>query len=261
MKTMVVVALCACCLAFHVLRTPSYGQADKPVAPSDNEIRAKQTLGRAIASPDDKFFLYEWSRPYNWLRDLGSLPPNVAQHMQTWLYKVDVNQSPPTSEYVFFPEPGASYWLGSLSPDSKQVSFYMLDEENRLRTGVWDMAKSKLTWFKASPDGKRLNRAPVWLSNQELVYPGPSGLIRANVATGRAEDCRDCQALVEKAAAATSKERKGTTASELDAQTRLLTRSANAELAVYAKDSPDSLSLMFKKKAQAPQTVFENKRH
>jgi hypothetical protein len=40
-----------------------------------------------------------------------------------------------------------------------------------------------------------------------------------------------------------------------------MAKSHKGDLAVYAKDTPDVLELMFKKGKGEPQSVFENKRH
>jgi len=252
-------------------------------APTPEEIRARQRLGRVIVSPDGQFFLYEWMRPYNWLRDGGSLPTQVASRMQTWLYKVDVNRSPTTSQYVFFPGSGASYWLGGLSPDGTKVSFYALDDDNIVKAGVWNMKDEKLTWFETLPDTRRLDELALWVSNDEIAYPGASSaLIRGNAVTGEAKACADCADLLAKARAAEVDQQKLAAANAkaasrqaksnegwasqraesapLDKDLKVLARSLNGELEVLAKDTPDTLNLLYRKASGTPEVVFENYR-
>lgn len=264
MKRTSFIQFCALCLFFAVSFFLLAENSHPAPSPSDQEIRAKQALGRAIASPDGKFFLYEWTRPYDWDRAFDSLPPNVPAHMQTWLYKVDTDLSPSSSEYLFYPMPGCSYWLGALSPDAKKVSFYVLDEENHLKAGVYDLVDSKFTWFTMAPEGRELDHGPFWVSNQELVYVGASGkAVRGNLATGEAKPCPECQSLFEKAKAAsqaTGKE-KIQIPTELGPGTKLLSASKDGGLKIYAKDTPDTLSLIFQRGSEKPETLFENKRH
>jgi hypothetical protein len=75
------------------------------------EIRAQQTIGKVIAAPDGSLFLYEWRRPYDWDKDFGTYPKSVADHLQSWIYRVDPEISQTDSRYLFLYESGASMWL------------------------------------------------------------------------------------------------------------------------------------------------------
>jgi hypothetical protein len=225
------------------------------------EIRSEQTIGKVLAASDGSFFLYEWRRPYSWDKDFGTLPKSVPEHMQSWIYRVDPEISPTDSKYLFLYESGASQWLGSLSPDAKRVSFYSLDDDNKLKTGVWDFAKTKITWFTSAPDEKHLDQAPVWTSNAELIYPGHAGkYVRASVATGKAIFCADCKAIYEKSRTSLTPPAHGKVPEELGPDARILARSHLGQLSIYEKITPNLLALQFQKGTEKPETVFENSR-
>jgi hypothetical protein len=225
------------------------------------EIRAQQTIGKTLVSPDGKFFIYEWRRPYDWDKDFGQLPPNVAGHQQSWLYFVEPEISATDSKYLFLYESGASMWLGSISPDSSRVSFYDLDNDNKLKTGVWDFVKSKITWFSPAPDEKRLDVAPVWASNRELIYPGHGGtLVRASVLTEHASICADCKEIFAKGKARNQAAALKRTPRDLGPDMKLLAESKTGELAVYERSNSDRLALLFKKGTEKEEMVFENSR-
>jgi hypothetical protein len=265
--------------------------AVEPRAPTDAEIRYKQAIGRALVAPDGTFFVYEWMRPYNWVRDTGNIPKPAAERMQTWLYRVDIDRTPPNSEYVFFPGSGNSYWLGSFSQDGRHLSFYELDnDENVLKTGVvtfTDPITPKLTWFDAAPDGGKLDQPPVWLSNDELAYPTKSGLVRAKVPPEKKPDeespinmldydkptptqaCADCATLVAQAKAANEAAEKAKLdkdkrkkAAKLPADGRLLAQSADGELTVFERSNKKVIGVLFRKGVESPEptVVFENER-
>jgi hypothetical protein len=232
-------------------------------ASTEDEIRARQALGRALISPDGKFFVYEWMRPYNWVRDTGSIPAGAAGRMQTWLYRVDVSHSPANSEYVFFPDPGASYWLGAFSPDGSKLSFYELDNDNNVvKAGVaafTDPITPKLTWFEPTPDARKLERPAVWLSNDELVYPAAGGRLIANADSGETRPCNDCDRQL--AQVADQSRGKIRQPGKVPANLRVLARSADGDLTVYEKSDSKVLGLVFSKGSGEPETVvFENER-
>ncbi len=275
MRAMLLSAVCASSLAIAALAAPSIEKSDKesadtPRAPTHDEIRAKQALGRVITSPDGQFFVYEWMRPYNWVPETDWLPEKAGKRMQAWLYKVDTKYTPTTSYYLFHPHPGSSYYLGALSPDSTKVSFYALNhDDNVIKAGVWNLTEEKLTWFEPTPDASRLDEPPVWLSNDELIYPGQpklAALVKANVATGEAKACAECEPLVASAKAAVKKDDKDKkppkvpVPKDVGPNAKLLARSDAGDLAVYAKDTAEMLTLLFKKGENPPEILFENKR-
>jgi len=251
-------------------------------APTDEEIRARQAIGRAIVSPDKQFFVYEWMRPYNWVRDTGPIPKAAAERMQTWLYRVDIDRSPPNSEYVFFPGSGASYWLGSFSPNGSKLNFYELDNDtNMLKAGVvefTDPVTPRLTWFDAAPDGNRLGQPPVWLSNDEFAYPTKNGMVRAKVVPppkqdenspinmvnydkpAKTEPCADCAKLAAQSKDA-GKDEKKKLAGKLPEDSRLIAQSVDGDLSVYERNNKKVIGVLFRKGVDSPETVvFENEK-
>lgn len=149
------------------------------------EIHQYQDLGRFVVAPGSNFFLYEWSRPYEWAPDVDWLAPAAAKRMQTWIYKVDTNISSTTSEYLFHPSSACTYYLGSLAPNGKAVTFYEVNhDDNETKAGVVILDGSyppRITRFKPAPDSARLELPPVWTSNEEFVYPTKTGLVTANI--------------------------------------------------------------------------------
>ena len=271
MKITLLAVLCAAPFAMTAQAATASKSKSEPKAPTYEEIRAQQSLGRVIASPSGSFFLYEWMRPYNWVRDTGKLPSATADRMQAWLYKVDVDITPTTSQYLFHPGSGSSYWLGDLSPDNNKVAFYELDNDyNTVKAGVWDMADSKLTWFDVAPDAARIDQRATWTSKDEVTYPAKSGgaqFVTANVTTGVAKPCPDCGSMIKNVVyrAGSSVDAVGAISntappSNLGSNTNVLAKSAQGDLAIYAKDTNDELTLIFQKGSNEPETVFENKR-
>jgi len=263
--------------------------AAEPRAPTDAEIRTKQAIGRALISPDGAYFVYEWMRPYNWVRDTGKLPAGAANRMQTWLYRVDIDRTPPNSEYPFYQGAADSYWLGGFTPDGSKLSFYELDNDDKvLKTGVvefTDPITPKLTWLNPAPDANKLDQAPVWLSNDELAYPAQSGWVRAKLPAEKpaaeqpinmldhhkpleAEPCIDCASLIAQAQAASEAAEKGKVdkdkrkqAAKLPADSRLLAQSPDGELSVFERSNKKAIGVLFRKGAESPETVvFENER-
>jgi len=284
MKTILLATFCVSSCIFGL------AAAAESHAPTDSEIRYRQTIGRALVSPDEQFFVYEWMRPYNWVRDTGSIPKAAAERMQTWLYRVDIDRTPANSEYLFFPGSGDSYWLGNFSPDGGKLNFYELDNDNNvLKTGVvefTDPITPRLTWFDAPPDGNKLNQPPVWLSNDEFAYPTKSGMVRAKVVPppaqnesspvnrldydkpAKTEPCKDCTALIAQTKTAGEAGDKAKMdqetrkkAAKLPADSRLLAQSPDGDLTVFERNNRKVIGVLFRKGVGSPETVvFENER-
>jgi hypothetical protein len=252
------------------------------------EVRKYQALGKFVIAPDASFFLYEWSRPYNWAPLPRSLPPSAQRRPQTLLYLVPIpavadwsDLDPPTTEVLLPAAPGATYYLGTLSPDAKSVTFYELDRDNNaLRAGVVLITKSlprKITWLSLPPDETRLGEPAIWLSNDQVVYPieaRSARVARASVETGRAEPCRDCdevaaRALVPPIANAPSDAGSDVGAGVIGASSsatpklpeaaRVVAHSVNGELLIQAVDTSETLGLYFTKKGRAVE-LFSNRR-
>jgi hypothetical protein len=244
-----------------------------------DEVRRHQALGRFVVAPDGSFFLYEWSRPYDWVPNLSDMAPVVRARMQTFLYRVTTPQEwrtyqPPVSTDLFPPAPGATYFLGNLSPGGKWASFYELDwDDGKIRAGVVETTQvvpPKITWLELPPDEGRLDQPAVWVSDAELVYPLKSELAklaRAQAMTGKAEVCRDCDPrLLARPATdalagtpATVREENANAVSAIPAGSKQITQSMDRSLVVYMVDTPEVLKLLFTKNGRLV-TLFENYR-
>lgn len=254
-------------------------------AATDAEINEYQSLGRIVPAPDGSFFLYEWSRPYNWAPDVDWLAPAAAKRTQTWMYRVDTGLSDAaTSHYVFHPGSGATYYLGDLSPDSRRVTFYEIDhDDNVVKAGVVtfdDTVTPTIDWFDAAPDSAKLDKPAIWLSDDEFVYPTKKGWVKAKVPAkvppeqvplnrldwdkpAVATACADCDtAALEKKAMEKARADKARVAqkSEPPKNSKLAAVSKNGELAIFAVDTPQLLSLSFQS-GGGSKVLFENERH
>jgi hypothetical protein len=235
------------------------------------EIQQHQGLGRFVTSHDSSFFIYEWTRPFNWAPDNTGLAPAAAARKQHLIYKVTtvgewIFQNP-KSEYLFYPAAGATYYLGYLSPDSSRVSMYEIDrDDNKIRAAAVktnDGISPQIIWFDLTPDSARLDELPLWTSNDEFIYPvasGPTKLARANVVTREAKPCVDCDpGMLERAAAAARAEAAALRKSapkpltrrgddfKLPDGSKVMARSRAGDLEVYAVDTADLLRLLFRK--------------
>jgi hypothetical protein len=238
-----------------------------------SEVRKHQALGSCVIAPDGSFFLYEWSRPYNWPRRTADLPESLCVRNQTLLFRVSTPDKwpwfrVPTSTELIPPQPGATYYLGSLSPDSRCVAIYEFDWDRRqARAGVVETASAtppKTVWFQRSPDLTQLTRPSEWTSNETLIFPTKQGsrdLVQANAITGETKLCQDCSFSVDrKNPVLSSQSSDATNGHELPKKSKLMGRSANEALAVYSIDTPDCLALLFTKSGRTV-TLFENDRH
>lgn len=228
-----------------------------------DEIRGLQGLGRFIVTSNSDYIVYEWQRPYDWSPSNKGVSRTAAKRKQSFIFRVNAtfdrlkSYEKTTSEYLFYPAPGATYYLGSLSPDSKLISFFEIDrDDNKMRAAAVELndeVSPKITWFGLTPDDARMDLPPVWTSNDELIYPvktGKTKLARANVKTGGAVLCDDCDPDILKA--------KGTVAGAVFGpgkpfdrkgvpdEAKLIAQSENARLSVFSIETPDRLALMFK---------------
>jgi hypothetical protein len=226
-----------------------------------DEIHLLQALGRVQLDPAGRFFLYEWSRPYDWAPDATGLPAAAGARKQTFMYKVDTTAGNPTSQLLFQPAPGATYYLGTLSPNAENVSFYEIDrDDNKVRAAVVQTnggLSPKITWFDTTPDVARLDLPAAWLSNDELTFPVKTGFARLAAAGGPARECAECAELVAKSGS--SKPGGQPAAKDLPEGARLLAQIEDGALAVFAIDSAEVLKLMYRKQ-DATYTLFDNAR-
>lgn len=234
------------------------------------EILAHQALGRVVLAHDDTFILYEWMRPYEGAPEPGVQPVLDGSRKQTFLYRVSTTTMRVESKYLFIPQPRNTYYLGSLSPDSKYVSFYEIDrDQKRVRAGVAETSGRvlpKITWFPAVPDHRRLDLPARWISNTELVYrvnASPTRFVRADATTGKAEPCGDC-ASISVPPSRLDVDRSGNSKSNIaskgfPAGSKVVARSESGELEVIALDTAQLLELWFRKNGRV-RTIFENPR-
>lgn len=196
---LVALALLACAVAAQAVPVDRVAIAAK--------IRKEQALGRIIMDPRGRFLLYEWQRPYNWSPDATGLARTASMRPQTTLYRVLIPDdwrwiNEPVTEPLFPMLPGATYWLGNLSPDGEWISVYQLDRDDKvMKAGVAATRHEvtvddppKIVWFDIAPDDVRFDRPPAWSADgKRLVYPVKGGLARADPATGKAILCVKCE--------------------------------------------------------------------
>ena len=219
-------------------------------------IREQQSLGRVIMDPAGRFMLYEWKRPYNWTPDAKDLSRAAASRPQTTLYRVLIPDDwrwidEPTSEQLFPMLPGATYWLGELSPDGEWVSVYQLDRDDKtVKAGVAATRHiieadkpPKIVWFDLPPDDNRFDHPPTWAADgKSLTYPVKGGkLARADAATGRATLCTGCnpsQLYVPPAVGAATLDH-----TDVPANAQLVANSADGQIGAFILDTPQKLGL------------------
>jgi hypothetical protein len=251
--------------------SPIYGVAadSEPGFDAFAQGRRQQEVSRMVLSPHGEFFIYEWQRPFGWNARPSHLEASVDRRPQTTMYIVATGgdwpeQLPPTSEELFPMAPGATYYLGSLSPDGRWVSFYELDRDrNALGAGVASTADERprrVVRFSVPPDGSRLDRVASWESSgASLVYPIEGNrLARVNMATGIAVPCDDCRM------EPFQTERSGHGLSELSREgipggAVPVGRSTDGSLDVFVLDNAQTLNLYFRRSRRVV-TVFENAR-
>jgi hypothetical protein len=246
-------------------------QQSRPATYAD--IHAQQALGRVIVAPDGQFILYEWGHPYlDWVPDVKWMAPSAARRMETFLFKVDLGTWQPTSEYLFAPRAGATYWLGDLSPDGTRVVLFELDHDSRtVRAGVCAFLRHQMHWFVPRPDEGKLEALTAWISNEEFLYPAKDGsarLVRANAVTGEAAPCAECtvetlrtaRVAREEASAHALEESAKLRHDDVPSGAKLVGGSPSGDLAVYVKDDLQVLMMVIKRRDRPAQVVFENSR-
>lgn len=223
--------------------------------------RSGQSIGRVSIAPDASVILYEWLRPYDWKRDTTGLAAGPAKRDMAWLYQVKVRAvEQPTSEYTLMANGGASYYLGSLSPDHKHITFYRVNDDNTVNMGVARLADLYQTFFDVTPNDARLDEPPVWLTNDTFIYPAKletgedQKLVLANLRTGKTQEYKGPTPIMP--TSGLPPQPKG-----LPADTTLLAISADGSVEVFQQSNADILKLYIKRNGGEAEIIFENKRH
>jgi hypothetical protein len=115
------------------------------------------------------------------------MPAAAAERKQTFLHQVFTSFQTRVSSGMalhmsLHPAPGATYYLGSLSPDNAASFFYKLNrDDNRVRADAASFDKENLmrSWFTLPPNETRQMNPAIWMSNEEFVYPVKGTATRA----------------------------------------------------------------------------------
>lgn len=176
----VAVLVGACTLCLHAAAS---SQARRPLTVDD--VLRMENFGRAELAFDGTLVVYEWAPAYEQAPNLEAVHHPGAFGPMFKLYTVEVKgQGKP--QPLFEQDPRGGYWIGALSPAHTRVAIYSLIDR-KLRAGVFDLASRRLTWFSFTPNYFWLQQHPVWISEEELVYPAlppgeiPSGILRPAV--------------------------------------------------------------------------------
>lgn len=239
------------------------------------DVHAQQGVGRVIASSDGKFVVYEWGRPYlNWAPETKWMAPGAAKRLETFLYTVDLDEpdTRTSSEFLFYPNAGCSYWLGDLSADNKHLVVYELShDDRRVRAGFWSVETKKMQWLTPRADEARIEEGGAWISNDEFLYPikgGGAVLAKASVVTNMAEPCPECSRETVRMARQNNAEADAhvreiaarVKADDVPKDAVLMAGAGNGSLAIYVRDNKGELSMYYKKPEYPVQTLFTNRR-
>lgn len=163
-------------LCFHVA-------ASNPITIDD--VLRMENFGRAELALDGKFVIYEWSAPYEQAPNLEAVYHPGAFGPMFKLYAIDLTR-PDAPQPLFKQEPRGGYWIGAISPSANKVAIYSVID-GKLKAGCFDLISKRLIWFNFTPNYYWLQQHPVWISEEELVYPTvtpgeiPSGILRPAV--------------------------------------------------------------------------------
>ncbi|TSB01586.1 hypothetical protein [Sphingorhabdus contaminans] len=231
------------------------------------EVRKFQKVGRVEITSDASQFVFEWSRPYNWVPVRRGLSKTDHARQQTFLYLVKIPavgdfSTTAFAESVFPANAGATYYLGGLSPDGSILSFYELDRDDaKVRLGIVSLSGPKPrrpVWFDVPLNREQLNRPARWLTDELLMYPSlDSGWALLNVSTGVSDVCHNCG---QGHGSRTPPIKQATVpVLTLPANARQIAKSQGGELIVYLVDTDSQLSLLYTKGGRIF-VLFENVR-
>jgi len=160
--------------------------ASEPRPLTLDDILRKEDFGRAELALSGKLVVFERAAPYEQAPNREAVHLPGAQGPMFKLYVVDTNRRR-APQPLFEQDARGGYWIGALSPAGTKVAIYCV-VGRKLRAGVFDLVDRRLTWFDFTPNYFWLMQHPVWISEEELVYPVlppgeiPSGILRPAVA-------------------------------------------------------------------------------
>ena len=146
-----------------------------------------EALGNGESS--DEFIVWEQAPPYDEIGYYGHGFEGAWNQSGFFLNKVDLTDDEPQATQLFSPERDVSYWIDSISPDGRYISFHAA-KEGIFFIGAYDAKRRRIRKFDATPivDLHNRNRS-VWVSPEEFVFSASIGASQsraaARVFTGR----------------------------------------------------------------------------
>jgi len=145
-----------------------------------------EAIGRAVADPSGRWLVWEQAPPYDQLPDYSMPEIGAWGRAGFRLMAVDLSETRPQALFLFEPDPRASYWIDSFSPDGQWLAF-ILAKAGRIWFGLYDMGRDRTTLFNFAPrihayQGHR----STWISNHDVVVAAwPDGLPPPSLAVRR----------------------------------------------------------------------------
>jgi len=133
-----------------------------------NDLLKLSSVGKAQAM--GKQIVWEQAPPYEQIGYYG------LGHVGSWWeagYQLRTSASAGgqvVSRPLFTPEPDTSYWLGSVSPDSRCIAFYAA-KQGSFFAGVFDAQEERVVRFDAIPSLVR-DWETAWPTSEKLIFSG-----------------------------------------------------------------------------------------
>lgn len=135
-----------------------------------DDVLRMEDIGRVVLAPEGGNLVYEWIAPYESAPNLETLQSTTDRSALAKLFAIDLNASSEPRP-LFMQETRGGYWVGGPSPDGTQLAVYRL-LDGQVRAGVFDLVRKRLTLFDFTPHySETLLQKPVWISDNELIYP------------------------------------------------------------------------------------------
>lgn len=147
-----------------------------------DDVLRMEHLGRAELALAGRLVVYEHAPPYEQAPNLETVHIPGVYGPISKLYAADLSQRG-APQPLFEQDARGGYWIGALSSDGARLAIYSI-LNRKLRAGAVDLASRRLIWFDFTPNYFWLTQSPVWISNEELIYPvlppgeTPSGVLR-----------------------------------------------------------------------------------